>query len=83
MNPVPVQVAASSVVVLGRPWVGVTGEDLCIAQRDAGVQCVSDCSVSQGVGADVSRDAGSLRHSGDHSVDVAPVDGVAGERAED
>lgn len=39
---VPVEVSAGSVVVLGRAWVGVTGEDLGVAEGYPGVQCVGD-----------------------------------------
>ncbi|MCU1634840.1 MAG: hypothetical protein JWQ68_79, partial [Cryobacterium sp.] len=37
VDAVPVEVAAGSVVVLGGAGVGVAGEDLCVAERDAGV----------------------------------------------
>jgi hypothetical protein len=37
---VAVEVAAGAVVVLGGSRVGVTGEDLRVAQRYAGVECV-------------------------------------------
>jgi hypothetical protein len=47
---VAVEVASGSVVVLGRSRVGVAGEDLCVPQRDAGVEGVGDGSVPQGVG---------------------------------
>ena len=42
MDAVPVEVAAGAVVVLGGAGFGVPGEDLCVAQRDAGVQRVGD-----------------------------------------
>ena len=37
-----VEVAAGAVVVLGGSWAGVTGEDLSIAEWNAGVECVRD-----------------------------------------
>ena len=40
MDPVPVEVAAGAVIVLGRARVGVAGQDLRIAQRDAGVEAL-------------------------------------------
>jgi hypothetical protein len=66
--------AAGAVVVLGGAWVGVPGEDLGVAQWNAGVQCVGDGGVSQRVGADVSRDACGLGDPDDHPVAVTSVD---------
>jgi hypothetical protein len=40
VDAVAVEVAAGAVVVLGGPWVGVPGEDLCVAERYAGVEGV-------------------------------------------
>ena len=42
-----VEVAAGAVVVLGGARVGVPGEDLRVAQRDAGVESVGDRGVPQ------------------------------------
>ena len=72
-----VEVPASAVVVLGGAWVGVPGEDLGIAKRDACVECIGDGGVAEGVRADVPWDAGGFRDAGDHSVSVSPVDGVS------
>jgi len=47
VDAVAVRVAACAVVVLGRPGVGVPGEDLCIAERDSGVEGVGNGSVPQ------------------------------------
>jgi hypothetical protein len=47
VNPVTVEVASGSVVVLGGPGVGVSGEDLGVAKGHPGVEGVSDCCVSQ------------------------------------
>ena len=47
VDAVAVEVAAGAVVVLGGPWVGVTGVDLGIAEWDAGVECVGDRGVPQ------------------------------------
>jgi hypothetical protein len=60
VDAVAVEVAAGSVVVLGGPRVGVTGEDLCVAEWYSGVEGVGDGGVSQGVGAYVSWDAAVL-----------------------
>jgi hypothetical protein len=58
VDAVAVEVAACSVVVLGGAGVGVAGEDLCVAEVDAGVEGVGDGGVRQRVGADVPRDTG-------------------------
>jgi hypothetical protein len=71
---VPVEVAAGGVVVLSRARVGMSGQDLGVSQWDAGVEGVGDGGVPQGVRADVAQDAGNLRDSGDHPVDVAAID---------
>ncbi len=42
MDAVAVKVAAGAVVVLGRVWVGMSGEDLGVAERAAGVEGVGD-----------------------------------------
>ena len=76
MDAVSVEVAAA-VVVLGGSRVGVTGQDLGVAQRHAGVERVGDRRVTQRVRADVARDPGGLRDPGDHSVGVAAVDRLA------
>jgi hypothetical protein len=44
---VPVEVAAGAVVVLGGSWFGVPGEDLGVAEGDAGVEGVGDGGVPQ------------------------------------
>jgi hypothetical protein len=80
---VAVEVAPSSVVVLGGAWVGVSGQDLGVAERDSGVEGVGDGCVAQGVGADVARDARGPGDPDHHPVDVAPVDGPSRERAQD
>ena len=74
-----VEVAAGSVVVLGGSWVGVPGEDLGVAEGDAGVEGVGDRGVPQRVWADVSWDACGFRDPGDHAVNVAPINRVAGD----
>ena len=45
-----VEVAAGAVVVLGGSWVGVTSEDLRVAEWHAGVECVGDRRMTQRVG---------------------------------
>jgi hypothetical protein len=70
----PVEVAAGAVVVLSGARVGVSGQDLGVSEWDACIESVGDGGVPQGVRADVTRDAGDLRDSGDHPVDVAAVD---------
>ena len=57
----PVEVAAGAVVVLGGAWVGVPGDDLGVAQRDAGVEGVGDGGVPQRVRAHMAANAGDLR----------------------
>ena len=42
MDPVAVEVASGAIVVLGGAGVGVPGEDLRVAERDAGVEGVGD-----------------------------------------
>jgi len=49
MNPVSVEVAAGSVVVLDGSGVRMSGEDLGVAKRYAGVEGVGDCCMPQGV----------------------------------
>jgi hypothetical protein len=49
VDAVAVEVAAGPVLVLGGAGVGVSGEDLCVPQRDAGVEGVGDGGVAQGV----------------------------------
>jgi hypothetical protein len=53
VDAVAVEVAACPVVMLGRPGIGVPGEDLRVAERDAGIESVGDGSVPQRVRADV------------------------------
>lgn len=53
-----VEVAAGSVVVLVGAAVGVAGEDLRVAEWDAGLESVGDGGVPRRVRADVPRDAG-------------------------
>jgi hypothetical protein len=67
--------------VLGAAGVGVAGEDLGVAQGDAGVQGVGDRGVPQRVGADVASDACGRRDPGDHPVGVVAVDRLAGDRS--
>ena len=69
--------------MLGRARIGVAGEDLCVSEWNAGVEGVGDCGVAQRVWADVTWDGRGLRDPGDHPVDVATVDRVAGERSQD
>jgi hypothetical protein len=38
VDAVPIEVAACSVVVLGGAWIGVSGEDLRVTERDASVE---------------------------------------------
>ena len=83
VDPVSVQVAAGSVVVLGTAWVDVAGQDLGVSERYARVESVGDGSVPQGVRADVARNTGDLRDPGDHAVDVATVYRLAGDRPKD
>lgn len=52
MDPVPVEVAPGSVVVLGSAGIGVPGQDLSVPERYTCVQSVGDGSVPQGVRAD-------------------------------
>ena len=47
VDAVAVEVAAGAVVVLGRARVGVSGQDLRVAQRDAGIEGVGDRGVAQ------------------------------------
>jgi len=63
MDAVPVEVAAGAVVVLGGARVGVPGEDLGVAQGDAGVEGVRDRGVPQRMRADV-RQASRTRRTG-------------------
>ena len=83
MDSMPVEVAASAVIVLGGPGVGMAGEDLGVAERNTGVEGVGNGRVTQRVRADVTRDPGSLRDTGDHPVRVAPVDRPARRGAQD
>ena len=69
-----VEVAAGAVVVLGSSRIGVSREDLGVAERNPGVEGVRDCRVSQRVRADVTGDASRLRYPQHHPVDVATVD---------
>jgi hypothetical protein len=52
-TPVPVEVAAGAVVVLGGAGVGVPGEDLGVAERYAGVESFGDGGVAKRMRADV------------------------------
>jgi len=61
---VAVEVAAGTVVVLGRAWVGVAGQDLGVTQGDACVQGVGDRCVPQRVRADVPGDGSGYWRSG-------------------
>ena len=83
VDPVSVEVAAGSVVVLGSAGVGVPGQNLSVSERYTCVESVGDGSVPQGVRADVARNTGDLRDPGDHAVDVAAVDRLAGDRPKD
>lgn len=56
---------------------GIAGQDLGVSKWDACVEGIGDGGVPQGVRADVVRDAGDLRDSGDHPVGVAAVDRIA------
>jgi hypothetical protein len=47
VDAVAVEVAAGAVVVLRCAWIGMSGEALCVAQRDAGVEGVGDRGVPQ------------------------------------
>ena len=47
VNAVPIEVASGAVVVLGGAWVRMAGQDLGVAQRDAGVEGVGDRRVPQ------------------------------------
>jgi len=81
---VPVEIPACAVVVLGGAGVGLSGEDLGIPQRDAGIkEGVCDRGVPHRVRADVPGDAGCLGYANDHPVGAASVDRVAGCRPED
>ena len=77
VDPVPVEVVAGAIVVLGSAWVGVPGQDLSVSERYACVEGVGDGRVSQGVRADVAWDAGGFRDPGDRPVGVAAVDRIA------
>ncbi len=46
VDPLAVEVAAGAVVVLGGAWVGVSGEDLGIPERNSGVEGVGDRRVA-------------------------------------
>lgn len=70
-----VEVSSGSVAVLGGARVGVAGQDLRVAQGDAGVQRVGDRRVPQRVRADLPGDLRGLRNPGDNPVEVSPVDG--------
>ena len=63
-----VEASAGTVVVLDGARVGVSGEDVRVAERDAGVEGVGDGCVAQRVRADVSGDGFGLRDAGDHVV---------------
>lgn len=71
-----IEVAACEVVVLGSAGICMTGEDLGVAEWDAGIEYVGGRSMSQGVDL-MWRYAGELRDPGAHSVGVASVDGFA------
>jgi hypothetical protein len=77
VDAVTVEVAARPVVMLSGAWVGVPGQDLRVAQRNAGVQGIGDRGVTQRVRADVSRDLCHRRDSDHHPVGVATVDGIS------
>ena len=79
----PVEVASGAVGVLGGAGVGVSGEDRRVAQRDAGIKGIGDRGMPKRVGADVPGDARGLGDPGDHAVDVAPIDGMAGDWSQD
>jgi hypothetical protein len=64
MDTVPVEVAASAVVVLGGAWVGVPSQDLGIPERNAGVEGVGDRDMAQRVRADMAGNAGRLGRTG-------------------
>lgn len=57
MDAVTVEVAAGAVIVLGGSRIGVSREDLGVAERDPGVEGVRDCRMSQRVRADVTGDS--------------------------
>ncbi len=77
VDAVPIMVASGAVVVLGGSRVGMSSEDLGVAKRDASVQGVGDCGMTQRVRADVTGNARRFRDSQHHPVDVAAVDGSA------
>jgi hypothetical protein len=80
---VSVEVAPSAVVVLGGSRVGVTGHDLSVTERDAGVKGVGDRRMPQRMWADVPWDAGGLGDASHHPVNVAPFNRPPGTRAQD
>src|SRR3954467_14933104 len=56
VDAVAVQVATGAVVVLGSPGVGMAGQDLNVAKRNAGIEGVRDRGMTERVRADVTRD---------------------------
>lgn len=77
-----VEVAARPVVMLSGAWVGMAGQDLRIAQRDACVQGIRDRRVTQRMWADVSWDLCDLRDPDNHPVGIPSVDRFARVRTE-
>ena len=82
VDPVSVEVAAGAVVVLGGAGVGVAGEDLGVSQRHTSVEGVGDRGVPQRVRPDMPWDASGLGDPGDHAVNIASVDRLAGDRSQ-
>ena len=80
VDAVTVEVAARPVVVLGGARVGMASQDLCVAERNAGVQGIGDRGMAQGVRADVSGNLCDLRDPDDHPVGIAAVDRIARDR---
>jgi hypothetical protein len=59
--------------MFGGPGVGVAGQDLRIAQRDAGIQRIGYRGVPQRVRADMPRDPRGLRDPLHHPVHVTSI----------
>lgn len=43
-----VEISSCALVVLGRSWVGVPGEDLGVAERDTGIEAAGNGGVARG-----------------------------------
>lgn len=50
MDAVAIEISAGAIVVLCGAWVGVPSQDLCVAERDAGIEGVGDGGVAERVG---------------------------------